>query len=96
MLEEELNSRLFHRSNSGYELTEVGERLLAGAEAIESALPRQRLLRTVKDRRSAGRFASAHPMGSAASSWRHACGGSPTGTPSWKSKFWPPQGNSAC
>jgi DNA-binding transcriptional LysR family regulator len=36
-LEEELNSRLFHRSNSGYELTEVGERLLAGAEAIESA-----------------------------------------------------------
>jgi DNA-binding transcriptional LysR family regulator len=36
-LEEELNSRLFHRSNSGYGLTEVGERLLAGAEAIESA-----------------------------------------------------------
>ena len=33
-LEEELNSRLFHRSNSGYGLTEVGERLLAGAEAI--------------------------------------------------------------
>jgi DNA-binding transcriptional LysR family regulator len=36
-LEEELNSRLFHRSNSGYGLTEVGERLLAGAEATESA-----------------------------------------------------------
>jgi DNA-binding transcriptional LysR family regulator len=36
-LEEELNSRLFHRSNSGYALTEVGERLLAGAETIESA-----------------------------------------------------------
>jgi DNA-binding transcriptional LysR family regulator len=36
-LEEELNSRLFHRSNSGYGVTEVGERLLAGAEAIESA-----------------------------------------------------------
>src|SRR2546423_10051209 len=36
-LEEELNSRLFHRSNSGYGMTEVGERLLAGAEAIESA-----------------------------------------------------------
>jgi DNA-binding transcriptional LysR family regulator len=36
-LEEELNSRLFHRSNSGYGLTEVGERLLAGADAIESA-----------------------------------------------------------
>ena len=36
-LEEELNSRLFHRSNSGYGLTEVGERLLAGVEATESA-----------------------------------------------------------
>jgi hypothetical protein len=32
----------------------------------------QRLLRAAKDRRSAGRFASAHRMGSAASSWRHA------------------------
>jgi hypothetical protein len=29
-LEEELNSRLFHRSNSGYGPTEVGERLLPG------------------------------------------------------------------
>src|ERR1700731_437422 len=36
-LEDELNSRLFHKSNSGYGLTEAGERLLAGAEAIESA-----------------------------------------------------------
>jgi DNA-binding transcriptional LysR family regulator len=36
-LEKELDSRLSHRSNSGYGLTEVGERLLAGAEAIESA-----------------------------------------------------------
>jgi DNA-binding transcriptional LysR family regulator len=36
-LEDELNSRLFHRSNSGYGLTDAGERLLAGAEAIESA-----------------------------------------------------------
>jgi hypothetical protein len=36
-LEDELNSRLFHKSNSGYRLTDVGERLLAGAEAIESA-----------------------------------------------------------
>lgn len=36
-LEEELASRLFRRSNSGYGLTETGERLLAGAEAIESA-----------------------------------------------------------
>jgi DNA-binding transcriptional LysR family regulator len=36
-LEEELNSRLFQRSNSGYGLTEVGERLLAGAETTESA-----------------------------------------------------------
>jgi DNA-binding transcriptional LysR family regulator len=33
-LEEELNSRLFHRSNSGYGLTEVGERLFAGGEAL--------------------------------------------------------------
>jgi DNA-binding transcriptional LysR family regulator len=36
-LEDELASHLFHRSNSGYGLTEMGERLLAGAEAIESA-----------------------------------------------------------
>ena len=36
-LEDELNSRLFHKSNSGYGLTVAGERLLVGAEAIESA-----------------------------------------------------------
>ena len=36
-LEEELNSRLVHRSNSGYGLMEVGERLFAGGEAVESA-----------------------------------------------------------
>jgi DNA-binding transcriptional LysR family regulator len=36
-LEDELSSRLFHRSSSGYELTDAGGRLLAGAEAIESA-----------------------------------------------------------
>jgi DNA-binding transcriptional LysR family regulator len=36
-LEDELNNRLFHKSNSGYGLTDAGERLLAGAEAIESA-----------------------------------------------------------
>jgi DNA-binding transcriptional LysR family regulator len=36
-LEDELNNRLFHKSNSGYGLTDAGERLLAGAESIESA-----------------------------------------------------------
>jgi DNA-binding transcriptional LysR family regulator len=36
-LEEELNSRLFHRSHHGYGLTQAGGRLLAAAEAIESA-----------------------------------------------------------
>src|SRR3977135_377170 len=36
-LEDELNTRLFHKSNSGCGLTEAGERVLAGAEAIESA-----------------------------------------------------------
>src|SRR5258708_28233013 len=36
-LEDDLNSRLFHKSNCGYGLTDAGERLLAGAEAIESA-----------------------------------------------------------
>jgi DNA-binding transcriptional LysR family regulator len=36
-LEDELNSRLFHKSHSGYGLTVTGERLLTGAEAIESA-----------------------------------------------------------
>jgi DNA-binding transcriptional LysR family regulator len=37
-LEEELDSRLFHRTNSGYGLTEAGERLLVTADAIESAV----------------------------------------------------------
>jgi DNA-binding transcriptional LysR family regulator len=36
-LEGELNSCLFHKSNSGYGLTDSGKRLLAGAEAIEGA-----------------------------------------------------------
>src|SRR5260370_29804528 len=36
-LEDELNSRLFHKSHSGYGLTVTGERLLTGAEAIDSA-----------------------------------------------------------
>src|SRR5712671_2893354 len=36
-LEHELNNRLFHKTNSGYGLTDAGERLLPGAEAIESA-----------------------------------------------------------
>ena len=37
VLEDELNSRLFHKSNTGYGLTDAGERLLAAAEAVESA-----------------------------------------------------------
>jgi len=37
VLEVEMNSRLFHKSNTGYGLTAAGERLLAGAEAVESA-----------------------------------------------------------
>src|SRR5438874_5700301 len=86
-LEEELYSRLFHRSNSGYGLTEVGERLFPGAKRLRAPTPPQRLLRTAKNRRSAGRFASPHPVGSAAFSWRHACGCSPIGIPSSKSNF---------
>jgi hypothetical protein len=43
-LEDELNSRLFHRSNSGYGLTEVGERLLAGPRRLRVPTPPQRLL----------------------------------------------------
>jgi hypothetical protein len=39
-LEDELNNRLFHKSNSGYGLTDAGERLLAGAEAIENEAKR--------------------------------------------------------
>jgi DNA-binding transcriptional LysR family regulator len=38
MLEEELKSRLFHRSNQGCQLTEEGQRLLLTAEAVESAV----------------------------------------------------------
>src|SRR5260370_21035379 len=36
-LEDELNCRLFHKSHSGYGLTDAGQRLLSDAEAIESA-----------------------------------------------------------
>src|SRR3977135_2921567 len=36
-LEDELNNRVFHKSNSGCGLTDAGERLLSCAEAIESA-----------------------------------------------------------
>jgi DNA-binding transcriptional LysR family regulator len=38
MLEDELKSHLFHRSNQGYELTEAGQRLLLTAEIVESAV----------------------------------------------------------
>jgi DNA-binding transcriptional LysR family regulator len=37
-LEEGLKSRLFHKSNVGYELTPAGERVLATVESIESVL----------------------------------------------------------
>jgi DNA-binding transcriptional LysR family regulator len=36
-LEQELSSRLFHKSHHGYGLTQAGERLLAAAKTIESA-----------------------------------------------------------
>jgi DNA-binding transcriptional LysR family regulator len=38
MLEDELKSPLFHRSNQGYELTEAGQRLFLTAEVVESAV----------------------------------------------------------
>src|ERR1700741_2164718 len=38
MLEDELKSHLFHRSNQGYELTEAGQRLLRTAAVVESAV----------------------------------------------------------
>ncbi|WP_454055890.1 LysR family transcriptional regulator [Cupriavidus sp. Marseille-Q8015] len=37
-LERALDSRLFHKSQLGYELTDAGERLMETAQAIESAL----------------------------------------------------------
>ncbi|EGH71526.1 LysR family transcriptional regulator [Pseudomonas syringae] len=37
-LEEDLKNRLFHKSNTGYELTPAGERILAAVEAMESVL----------------------------------------------------------
>ena len=36
-LEKDLNQKLFHRSNNGYELTEAGQRLSCAAEVLESA-----------------------------------------------------------
>ena len=36
-LEDEPNSPLFHKSDSGYEPTDAGKRLATGAEAIDRA-----------------------------------------------------------
>jgi DNA-binding transcriptional LysR family regulator len=62
-LEEELNSRLFHRSNSGYGLTEVGERLLAGAEAIESAYASAKAAASSEDQTISGTVRIGTPDG---------------------------------
>ena len=62
-LEEELNSRLFHRSNNGYGLTEVGERLLAGAEAIESAYASAKAAASSEDQTISGTVRISTPDG---------------------------------
>lgn len=43
LLETELRCQLFHRTNQGYELTEAGQRVLAKAEAVESAIVSTRI-----------------------------------------------------
>jgi molybdate transport repressor ModE-like protein len=95
-LEDELNSRLFHKSSSGYGLTDAGERLLAGAEAIESAYDFVKATVSSQGQPITGTVRIGDPMGLAASSWRRACERSLTGIPSSKSRSYQAQGCSAC
>lgn len=67
-LEEELNSCLFHRSDSGYGLTEVSEELLAGAEAIERAYA-PKAAASSEERTISGTVRIGTPDGPKASSW---------------------------
>jgi hypothetical protein len=85
--EDELSSRLFHKSNSGYGLTDAGEELLAGAEAIESAYIFAKAAVSSEGQPITGTVRLNDPMGLGTSFWRHACGHSPTAIPSskWRS-----------
>ena len=86
-LEDELSNRLFHKSNSGYELTEAGARLVAGAEAIESAYVFAKRAASREGQPISGKVRIGAPDGFGSASWRPACGHSPTGIPGWKSRF---------
>jgi len=63
VLEEELKCTLFHKSNSGYQLTEAGERLLVTAEAIESAILSARAAATGEQEIISGTVRIAAPDG---------------------------------
>jgi DNA-binding transcriptional LysR family regulator len=62
ILEDELKTQLFHRSNQGYELTEAGRRLLLTAEVVESAVVSARAA-AVGEQRIAGTVRVGAPDG---------------------------------
>jgi DNA-binding transcriptional LysR family regulator len=62
MLEDELKSQLFHRSNQGYELTEAGQRLLLTAEVVEGAVVSAKAA-TVSEQQIAGTVRVGAPDG---------------------------------
>jgi molybdate transport repressor ModE-like protein len=95
-LEDELNSRLFHKSNSGCGLTDAGERLLAGAEAIDSAYVSAKAAASSEGQPIIGTVRIGAPDGFGSVFLAPRCGHSSTGIPSLKSRFYPVPGCSAC
>ncbi len=98
-LEDELTNRLFHRSNSGYGLTDVGERLLAGAEAMESAYAAAKAAASSEGQMISKtvRIDAPDGFGSVFLALRvHVLTDRYPKLPSWKSKFQPPQDDPAC
>jgi hypothetical protein len=91
-LEDELNNHLFHKSNSGYGLTDAGERLLAEPERSKAHVCAKGGCSgeggaAVKESGPLGRFASTHPMGLGTSFGHHVRGHSLTAVPGSKSRF---------
>ena len=94
-LEDELNSRFFHKSNSGYGLTDAGERLLAGAEAMESAYVFAKAAASSEAETITGTVRIGAPDGFGSVFLAPRSRHSSTAIPSSKSRFYPAQGCSA-
>ncbi len=62
ILEDDVRSQLFHRSNQGYDLTDAGQRFLLKAEAVESAIVSARVI-AAEDAQIAGTVRIGAPDG---------------------------------